>query len=294
MSAAETKFNYVLGALTLIGILYSARILLHKHLPRTRMELFDSLLVDTRSIYDRACAENLLPPDMTRNAKVQLQKFEIQGDDLRVIKYHSLTLRDILNLLSGGRWSKIAHLSKDLMDLRSNLVKTSQEEWARRNGEEGNESETERMLHSEADSCDDHLDETNHLSGNFTASSETAADVSSITIRSSFLCSLLQWLSTRCTRSGASSPSDNPTQGERRQATLSDPDSLSRSSTLVDEPLPKAPCWRQVILGKWGHDTNGPVLEDLEAGGGPRTPLFFETRGACGEPTEMDITSVRV
>ncbi|KAF5387972.1 hypothetical protein D9615_000855 [Tricholomella constricta] len=284
---SESAFNYIAGGLTFLTIAFSLRALIQRYLPQTQMELYDALLLDTKNIYSRACEEGLLPADMSQKTKVQLNNFENQADDLRIVRYHESTARDILTW--GQRWSKISRLYAELMNLRIKLVTTSQEERARRGEPFG-----DAVGHNVLDASQSAEEGTHDLAPSGVAAenpspstiSASHIDTSSTPARhSSFcICSLLQWLLN--VRSGASSPSDGPAQGE---ADSSVPDSLSRSSTLVDEPLPKAPCWR-----KWGHDTNSLVLEDLEAGSGPSTPLFFEMRKGCGEPTEMDITSVRV
>ncbi|KAF5387965.1 hypothetical protein D9615_000858 [Tricholomella constricta] len=206
--------------------------------------------------------------------------------------YHESTAREFLNLFYWGRrWSKISRLNTELMKLRITLVTTSQEERARR-GEQflGPNVHVSQSAEEGTRSLGPSGVAAERVPEHPSPSLNSASNASSTPMRrSSFcICSLLQWLSTRCGRSSKPSSSDGSAQGE---ADSSVPDSLSRSSTLVEDPPPKAPCWRQVILGKWAHDTNGPVLEDLEAGSGPRTSFFFETPGACDEPTEMDISA---
>ncbi|KAG5640398.1 hypothetical protein DXG03_008807, partial [Asterophora parasitica] len=135
-SAAETNFNYIVGGFSILAVLYSAHVVINRFLPKTQMEFFDSLLLDTKCIYTEACADNLLPAELSRAAKTQLQIYQDQADILRVVKYRSASVVDIIIVLFGGGLNKIENLKKQLMELRNKLVTASQEARAHRVAEE--------------------------------------------------------------------------------------------------------------------------------------------------------------
>lgn len=69
MAGAENTFNYFIGGLALLSTLFSMLVYLQCYLPGPQMKALDELLGETKSIYDKASAEGLLPPEMARKAQ---------------------------------------------------------------------------------------------------------------------------------------------------------------------------------------------------------------------------------
>lgn len=268
--AAENTFNFFVGGLALISTLLSVLLYLHSYLPGPQMKAFDELFVETKTIYEKASAEGLLSPDMSRKAQARLRKYESQGDDLRAITYSTLTAFEILLSFFRGHSGKIIGLSSNLKELRGELLTASQEERARREGqfnEEGSIPIIDPVRYSVTGEC---LNGRNNAGspdnprepGPILASSRT---VTAPCHSTSCLCCTMQWFwgRTRVARSRAPLPDD-----VHQQPSLPDVEARSRSSTMVEDPIPKDSSVRRpwLYLTRWTCSGEArPTCDDLEA-----------------------------
>ncbi|KAG5642679.1 hypothetical protein DXG03_002337 [Asterophora parasitica] len=179
---AETRFNYVLGGLSIIATLFSASVVFNKFLPKSRMELFDALLQDTNSIYNQ------------------------------------------------------------LMELRANLVTTSQKERERRQAED---AAREGRNTATTDNDEDHAGDMQGAGNPFAVPPSPDGNSGFAPHHCSFcIYSIVQWLSTPFSRRG------NATKIAEGTIHVDTPDpdvfTTSRTSTLVEDPPPiiKSSFWR--------------------------------------------------
>ncbi|KAG5653368.1 hypothetical protein H0H81_000869 [Sphagnurus paluster] len=237
----DSVFNYVLGALTLAGFLTTYLVYINVFLNTPQLKSFDDMLRDTKNIYEDAITEGLLSVEMSLKAKSRIREAMI---------FEPPPSRPSTLFRRG---TKLTDLSKSLSLLHTELVTTSQEERARRriNAEamqEGNRcplpastsDENEDDTHS---SYEEYAD--GHAGNPFAALSNfTPKTASPPTCRVSF-CPC--WLLERFLYSHRETPSSRlalplcvEPQGDPTRPLSSMPmDVLSRSSTMVAEPLSK-------------------------------------------------------
>lgn len=265
---AESIFNYFVGGFALLSTIFSMLVYLHVYLPGPRMKAFDELLVETRNIYEKASADDLLPAEMSREAQAQLREYEIQGDDLRLITYRTLSPIEILVLLFRGHTTKIKDLSNDVVQLRGKLLTTSQRERARRMGQHyaGREplridliSASQRDPNQHNPACSPSPEPTSRTDVTEIITTSTISSVTPTPPSDFCICTLLRRLSAMFPRRRTSpSPTEPP---------LSDID-RSRSSTLVGAPTIEDLCGRHPwsFSTRWARIVNAqPTGDDLEA-----------------------------
>ncbi|KAF5374679.1 hypothetical protein D9615_008947 [Tricholomella constricta] len=276
------------------------------HTPAALIGYFDELLVDTKQIYSSAIAEGLLPSKLSTEAGAQLQEYQAIGDVLRTAKYNTLSLSQFVRscIKFKSKTNMIERVSRGLKNLRNDILTASQEERERRTSAQnpacdGNTSVLDVSLmdlisdlslrdHGEDASSRSHIREP--------SSSAEAGDLklpsssSSIPSTNHTLCAkclLKYWLLDHLCRGKA-----NQQLGERDlESSLSDIQTLSRSSTLVGDEFPEGPsipwwrpaCWKPSNKDRWD------VMEDLEAGS-----FASDVRRASldAPQKEMDITSM--
>ncbi|GLB34244.1 hypothetical protein LshimejAT787_0111280 [Lyophyllum shimeji] len=265
--AAESTFNYFVGGLALLSTLFSMLVYLNVYLPGPRMKAIDEILAETKNIYEKAATEGLLPPGMATEAQVQLQEFEHQADDLRAVTYQTLSPMDILHSLFGGHSSKIAGLSSDLMGLRRDLLTASQKERARRR---------EALLHQQrmrngtlhAAQQDHGPNDSEPTSRTITSGSADTTLPSSIRDSTPPYYSVfsihpvMRWFPQISPR--RKQPSSHPQGDVEQPSSLPDVEAHSRSSTLVEDPLPKDSFVRRPIsfLGQWVRPGDVQLADD--------------------------------
>lgn len=287
--AAESTFNFFVGGLALLSTVFSMLVYLNSYLPAPRMKLFDELLVETKSIYEKASAEGLLPPDMSIEAQDRLLQYETQGDDLRAITYGVLFPIEILLSFFGGHSSKIASLSSDLKELRGKLLTTSQKERARRRVEllarEEHRSITVSrsvVIDTQSDSDGPSQDPMGHRYDNPSAAQTPPTGTCSTPPRhpTTSLWFFARWLPDLLSLTGQNSPSVQHQDEADRQSSVISIEASSRSSTVVEVAPPEnsSICQPRPSLIRWIRFWDNPGAgEDLEARSGTPT---LSTHGA--------------
>ncbi|GLB34246.1 hypothetical protein LshimejAT787_0111300 [Lyophyllum shimeji] len=264
--ASESSFNYFVGGLALLSTVFSMLVYLNVYLPGPRMKAFDELLVEAREIYEKARGEDLLPPEMSRQAQAKLRKFEFQADDLRAAVYQNTSPVGILLSFFGGHSSKIAELARDVKGLRRDLLTTSQKERARRLEEllDLPQEGTGRTCTSEMppptgqhdhrdsrspDSAEPRSSTIEHANTTPTSSISNSIPPSGHSV--SYVCSVIEWFS------GMFSWSKSYPQGDVEQPPSSpDIEARSRSSTLVEERMRKNSSYWKISTKKMFVVTN--------------------------------------
>jgi len=74
MSQQPNEFSYSLGGLALMTTVVSLVLYTRTYLPSTQMRILDELLQETRQIYERSDAEDLLPTDLKVDYSVRLTR----------------------------------------------------------------------------------------------------------------------------------------------------------------------------------------------------------------------------
>lgn len=277
---SESVFNYFVGALALLSTFFSMLLYLRVSLPGPQMKVFDELLVETKSIYEKASAEGLLPAEMSLEAQNQLREYETQGDDLRAITYHTLSPFKILLSFLWGHSAKIVDLSSNLTQLRGELLTTSQKERARRRGgcrvQVNNESVVNPTSHLEVEQSSrqgdsDLLSDSeseSHTAGESGTTSNLVESSAAMPRHFAFcICSLVQWLLDISVR-GTSAAASAAAPGGDQRPSLVDVEANSRSSTVVDYPLPKDSTsakrrpWS--FFARWVRSNGRGIDEDVE------------------------------
>lgn len=252
--AAETTFNYFVGGLALLSTLFSMLLYINTYLPGPQMKVFDELLMETKTIFEKAIAETLLPPEMARKAQAQLQRYETQGDDLRAITYRVLTPAEIFVSCLRGHSGKIKDLSNNLLQLRGKLLTTSQKERTRRRLErlqQETESVVTEAYHSQQPEGRDSPStprSTIHIAEN-----SAPASVSSTTKCAT---AVVQWVSQLLVWGKPVSPSRaRPLGGDEPRPSVADIEACSPSSTLVGDSVSKDSSTHRSLtfLARWFH-----------------------------------------
>lgn len=246
----DSVFNYVLGALTLAGFLTTYLVYINMFLNTPQLRQFDDMLRDTKNVYDDAITEGLLPAEMSMKARSRIRDFQSQGDDFRAMTQSPFQI--LLTMFRRGQYKKLKYLSDSLSLLHTELVTTSQEERARRQAADTVQSENAPALNANvyAESEDiprsGYEDDIGGHAGNPFAISAIVPNKTSPVCHSTFCaCWLLQRFMCSpqepcLSRLGGAPPSCVESQGKPMRSLSSMPlDILSRSSTLVAEPLPK-------------------------------------------------------
>ncbi|GLB34250.1 hypothetical protein LshimejAT787_0111340 [Lyophyllum shimeji] len=288
--AAESIFNYFVGGLALLSTLFSMLFYLNVYLPGPRMKAFDETLAETKTIYEKAQAEGLLPPDMSRKARVQLQEYEYQADDLRAITYQTLSMFDMLLSIFGGHSTKIADLSSEVKGLRRILLTTSQKERARRREallqREGRISSSDEMVRPTRQHNPRQNDFENPVLGHADSAAPSCSTIESADTTPppsisdsaspfyhsvSYHFSKLAWFSAMFSR--GEEASSEPQCDVEQPPSLPDMEAHSRSSTLVKELVPKDSSMPRLpsFISRWVHSMDTQqACDDLEARPGHR------------------------
>ena len=74
MSQHSNEFSYFLGGLALMTTIVSLVLYTRTYLPSTQLKILDELLQETRQIYEKSDAEDLLPTNLKVDYSVRLTR----------------------------------------------------------------------------------------------------------------------------------------------------------------------------------------------------------------------------
>ncbi|GLB34248.1 hypothetical protein LshimejAT787_0111320 [Lyophyllum shimeji] len=299
--ASESIFNYFVGGLALLSTVLSMLIYLNVYLPGPRMKAFDDLLAETKAIYEKAREEDLLSPEMSRRAQANLEWFETQGDDLKAAIYHNLTLFDLLLSFFRGQSTKIADLSWDVKRLRRDVLTASQKERARRRAELLERHPTLQPAGHNYNSEDDSgLPSNSQIAATtFDCSDATTTpsieDSTSPPVHPTFsIRAIIRRLSELFSQ--RTQASDHPHGDAEQPPSVPDLEAPSRSSTLVEDPLPKDSSVRRPLsfLGQLVRSGDAqPADDDPEARpGASGASSIHDSRNSSCDLTQVDLETM--
>ncbi|KAF5374613.1 hypothetical protein D9615_008950 [Tricholomella constricta] len=311
MPSSETALSYLTAGISFLTLLSPFIVYIKYYTPAALIGYFDELLVDTKQIYSSAMAEGLLPSKMSTEAGVKLQQYQVVGDVLRTAKYNTLSLPQFLRscIKFKSKMNKIESLSRDLKNLRNDILTASQEERERRISAQnptcsGNSSVFDASLmellsdftlrdHSEDASSRSQIREPSSSPGSGDLSLPSFSSIPSPNNTVCTVCSLKHWLSHHLFRGKANAPSSIEQRLGKRdlESSFSDIQVLSRSSTLVGDESPEGPskpwwrpaCWKPSNKDRWD------VMADIEAGS---FASDVQRTSLDAPQKEMDITSM--
>lgn len=146
MESPANNFNFVAGVFGFVVTIASAALCCRAYLPGTQMKILDELLKETRSIYEKANADNLFPSDDFREVSlitlteyvdwvrhgvsllIFVSRIEESSASLRESTYNARTTFQEYVALFRGLSRGIIHLADCVKDLQACLISTSERE----------------------------------------------------------------------------------------------------------------------------------------------------------------------
>ncbi|KAG5640030.1 hypothetical protein DXG03_001633, partial [Asterophora parasitica] len=124
---AETRFNYLVGALGLLAPLLSAVWFTRNYRPRILIKDLDELVKQTVDLYESYVSDGLLEDESLRHGlQLELSKLQRSADGVRQESFKITTTVGDYRALLRGESRNILLVSTKILEFRTYMVRTSE------------------------------------------------------------------------------------------------------------------------------------------------------------------------